>query len=116
METILPVFFTFQSAIQLYHWNTFSHSRHEAAGELYTAMNELIDRFVEVFIGRFHRPVFRKDLAITVPRLTHKSVVPFLRSFLLFLRDLGALPSELLNIRDEMKAEIDRTLYRFTQK
>jgi DNA-binding ferritin-like protein len=38
--------------IKLYHWKTHSYSTHKATDELYSKLNENIDKFMEVLLGK----------------------------------------------------------------
>ena len=109
-------FLSFQANIQVYHWQTYSHSRHEAAGELYEEMTDLIDEFMEVYMGNSKKRIKLESDSIAVKTHTSRSIVVYLREFLLFLDHLETTESSLLNIRDEMKAVILRALYKFTQR
>lgn len=104
---------SFLQTIQLYHWRTYSHSRHVASSELYEQMTGLVDRFMEVYMGRYKRIAYKNQIP-DVHDHTHKSIIPYLRSFVRFLDTLPFHESDLLNIRDEMTGLINRTLYLFT--
>jgi len=108
----------FLPTIQFYHWRTFSHARHTAAGTLYEEMTGLIDQFMEVSISHTgKRPTLdKKRSRIVVETHTEKSIVAFLRSFVKRLASLRLEASDLANIRDEMLASVHRALYLFTQK
>ena len=38
--------------VKLYHWKTTSYATHKATDELYTSLNENIDKFIEVLLGK----------------------------------------------------------------
>jgi hypothetical protein len=38
--------------VKIYHWNTHSYAQHKATDELYSQLNEHIDKFVEVMLGK----------------------------------------------------------------
>ena len=38
--------------VKLYHWNTHVYSVHKSTDELYKNLDENIDKFVEVFLGK----------------------------------------------------------------
>ena len=44
-----------QTQIRFYHWQTKSYARHQAYGGTYDAMDDLIDSFVEVLMGKYGR-------------------------------------------------------------
>jgi hypothetical protein len=119
---IIQFFMTLRNGSKNYHWNTTSYARHKASDQFVENMDKLIDRFVEVYIGKHGRPAgLGKDMALTLPGTTEKSIIAFLLSACDWLTN--SLPkmikpkdTDLLNIRDEMLAEINQTLYLFTQK
>jgi len=108
----------FLPTIQMYHWRTFSHARHVASGELYEKMTSLLDEFVEVYMGLSgKRPLLdARHNTLTVKTFTEKKIVSFLTSYVSYLSTLNLPSSDLLNIRDEMLAILNRTIYLFSQK
>jgi hypothetical protein len=115
---IVVNFLSFQNNIQTYHWVTRSYSRHKASGKLYKNMNELIDKFVEVLQGARNRRADLND-SLTVQSLNDTQVVGYLRRFREYLVGLSnALDSvtetNLINLRDEMVAAVDQSMYLFS--
>ena len=39
-------------AIKLFHWKTTSYATHKATDELYTKLNENMDSFIEILLGK----------------------------------------------------------------
>ena len=113
MAEILTNFLIFQTTIKVYHWNTTSHSRHVASGELYEEISELIDEFMEVYMGT--KRIVHGDLDLHIRKLSNRNAIPYLRSFIVFLNGLDKLSPDLSNIRDEMMAVVHRTIYKFAQ-
>lgn len=106
--------------IQLYHWQTRSNARHVAAGKLYEKMIDLIDEFMEVFMGRHHRVRLVGKSSIPLISLDAKGADNYLKDNIAFFSNLETfLPelkkdTDLLNIRDAIVGELNRTLYLFT--
>ena len=79
-----------------------------------------MDSFVEVYMGRYGRDKsLNKEMTITLPSFTDKSVVAFFEDACVWLTEklpklISEKDSDLLNIRDEILAEINQTLYLFT--
>jgi hypothetical protein len=46
-------FFTLKIVNKLYHWNTTSYPRHIASDRFDNVLKSLVDKFMEVFIGRY---------------------------------------------------------------
>lgn len=105
--------------IKLYHWETKTFSRHKASDELHSKLSELIDKFIEVYIGGYTRPIFNEVFKIKVNQLDDNNIKDVLHEYIRFLqykipKYIKESDTHLLNIRDEMLAEINKTLYLFT--
>lgn len=118
-EQIVQIFFHMMLNIKLYHWETTNFARHKASDELHSNLSGLIDKFVEVYIGGYKRPKFTSTFSVTVKQLNDSSIIEILNEYTAFLKhELPKFVKEsdthLLNIRDEMLAEINQALYLFT--
>ena len=51
-EKILITLVTITTQIKLYHWQTLVHPRHVASGDLYSELDDLVDKFIEALQGR----------------------------------------------------------------
>jgi hypothetical protein len=45
-------FLTLRNQIKLYHWSTGSYARHKATDEAVARLDEHIDKYVEVYLGK----------------------------------------------------------------
>ena len=112
---IVVFFFELQLNIKLYHWTTESYSNHKATDKLLDNLSDLIDSFVEKYMGAFSRPVMKSGSSVLIQNMTKTKYVKLLKTAQEYLRgDLDKIISkntELLNIRDEMLGEIDQALY-----
>ena len=117
MDEVHLIQFVFQllHQVKLYHWATMSYSLHKALDDLHGSLSALTDKLVESYIGKFHRQPLKKfELSISV---TSDAAVSKVQKFLesanstltQMQRDVKC--SELQNIIDELKGEIDNTLY-----
>ena len=100
--------------VKLYHWNTTSFARHKATDQFADSIDPLIDRFVEVFSGRYNIKPNISDIMLNQKFVTDDGIIDFLRAIKGYLeRDVPkfANDSELLNIRDELLAEINKMNY-----
>ncbi|NBO99421.1 MAG: hypothetical protein EBU90_04740 [Proteobacteria bacterium] len=118
-ENIVQVFFHMTTTIKLYHWQTQVYSRHVATDGLLTQLHQLIDQFVETYIGRYRRPDFGGKLDLEIEELTESSAQETLKYYIRFLKTkvpmyLKEDDTDLLNIRDEIVGVLNRTLYLFT--
>jgi hypothetical protein len=114
---IVSVFFHMRSQIKLYHWQTRSFSEHKATDDLVTALDTNIDKFIEVYMGRYGRPYIKKTLP--VKNLTVTGIRSFITKSDEWLasslpRMLKKTDSDLLNIRDEILADLNQIKYLFT--
>jgi hypothetical protein len=114
---LIQDFMNFLVNMKIYHWKTNSYPRHKASDECFEKIQELIDEFVEVYIGKYSRSkMFSHDgskKSYSILNLNDKTVIPFVNKFKVKLEKLK-LKGDLLNIRDEMVAELNQCLYLFT--
>ena len=120
MSKLLQYFFYYQTLIKIFHWQTKNYAQHVASDQLYTSLLSLIDQWVEVYQGKYDVLTFKEDNKMTVP-LRNMDLDGFklhLNQFKEFL--MNQLPkyiddkmqnTDLLNIRDEMLAITNKTLY-----
>lgn len=116
---IIQKFLQFATYIKLYHWSTQSYSRHKASDELYENIQTGMDKFVEVYIGIYGRKeVFKGKASNYDLRIyTDKDAIIMLDMIVQFLeKDIPKLVKEtdLLNIRDEILANVNQAKYLFT--
>jgi len=127
MSKIIKTFLEFQSQLKLYHWQTYSYSRHIASDELFQNMLKKTDVFVETMQGLYHVHISLKGStrSFQLSNLSETNIISYLKSYLLFLKNIHLhLPkkspkkdiSSLLNLRDEMMEEVQQTLHLFTLK
>jgi hypothetical protein len=121
MSKILQYFFYYQNLIKVFHWQTNKYSQHVASDQLYTSLQTLTDQWVEVYQGKYQTLTFEDD-KVNVP-LRNVDLDDFklhLTQFKTFLmRDIPKFlgddkemkHTDLYNIRDEMLAITNKTLY-----
>lgn len=117
LSKIVHTFLQFQNDVKIYHWQTFSYSRHKSSDALYQNLVNLIDEFVETFMGQLETRV-RVSSTLKLRNLTDKQIPGIVRKFKLFLQHLDKMvpyiTTDLLNIRDELLAITDKTMYLFS--
>jgi len=120
MSKLLQYFFYYQTLIKIFHWQTKNYAQHVASDQLYTSLLSLIDQWVEVYQGKYDILTFKEDNKMTVPlrNMDLDGLKLHLNQFKEFL--MNQLPkyiddkmqnTDLLNIRDEMLAITNKTLY-----
>jgi DNA-binding ferritin-like protein len=107
--------------VKVYHWRTKSYAVHKATDELYENLNEYIDKFVEVMLGKEGSRLDMKDrkIIITDPS-TKTEFKKIMYDYRVLLEDkMNQYISEkgntdLYNIRDEILGNINQFLYLIT--
>jgi hypothetical protein len=114
------------NTIKIYHWSTLSYPTHKATDELHSKMSELVDSFIEIYIGHLSRrgggagagiPVFKRGAASEISFCECKSLDIFckkLDGYITFMEGLTKRLdgyTDLVNIRDEMVGAVAQTLY-----
>jgi hypothetical protein len=122
MASMITEFFKIQNQFKVLHWQTRSYSRHKAYGKVYDSLSDLTDTFIEVYMGKYGRVRFDGDgESVELKNSDSMSVAEFLDSTIEFLLGLtedmdDKADTDLLNIRDEMLAQINRLKYLLTLK
>lgn len=121
MTECITNFLTLQSQLRILHWQTSSFAEHKALGAAYEGLDDLIDSFVEAYMGK-HGKEFDANITITLynyndaqPAAVMERASDFLTNELPSYLD-EETDTELLNIRDEMLSLVDSTKYLLTLK
>ena len=116
------------NTIKIYHWSTLSYPTHKATDELHEKLSELVDSFIEKYIGHLSRrseggssttgvPVFKKGAAAAVGFCECKSLEIFCKKLDEYISYMEGLTqrldgyTDLVNIRDEMVGAMAQALY-----
>jgi hypothetical protein len=118
INEIVSMCFTLQLLNKLYHWNTTSFSRHKATDEFNSSLQSILDKFVEVYIGRYTVKPIVKKLRLDETNLTDDGIVRIFIAVREYLKtfDKKFTDTDLLNLRDELLANVNQTLYLFNLK
>ena len=106
--------------VKLFHWQTKSYAAHKALDDLYSKLNEHIDKFVEVQQGKDQGRF--KQLSSRIVLNGYDNQEEFMTRIFNFREFLTDLPlfldnkrdSDLLNIKDEILGDINQFLYLMT--
>lgn len=117
---IVTLMLTLRNQIKIYHWQTKEFSRHKATDDLVDTLDKNIDKFTEVYMGKYGRPDFKGRTACIKIHNFHDTDGPkYLQSAVNWLS--SSLPkylkrndTDLLNIRDEILADLNQARYLFT--
>lgn len=111
--------------VHIFHWKTLSYPIHKATDMLYSNLNEHIDKYVEILIGKTNVRLNMNDfdcLKITMTSMKRKNmndasqlyhiVSSFIRELIVFHRKFDyELDTDLFNIRDEIIGDLNQFLY-----
>jgi hypothetical protein len=124
----VPRFLQMVNTVKLYHWRTLSYSTHKATDDLFVKLNEKVDEFMEILLGKQSSETARAAILTVGDRMgplqTHTNNDDFkavIKSYIAFLLHLSEEPSfntlantDLLNLRDEMVGIFNQFLYLLT--
>lgn len=115
--SIVTAMMEIRDQIKVYHWQTKSFARHKATDDFVTTLDGLIDSFVEVYMGKYGRP--KVSGSIKLHNFSESAAKSFVAKQTAFLskvlpRKLKSTDTDLLNIRDEVLALVNKTNYLFT--
>jgi hypothetical protein len=109
--------------VKIHHWKTHSYATHKATDELYSKLNDDIDKFMEVLLGKIgNRVDLTKVKSIPIRDFTSleqmkKAIVDF-KSYLVDLDSNKVMNimsnSDLYNIRDEILGDLNQFMYLLT--
>lgn len=111
--------------LRIFHWQTTSYAEHQAFGLTYDSLDETIDKFVEVYMGK-HGRVFQMgdNFNVQLYNYSSENLNQYIEKTIDYLT-YNLLPSseyepvkntDLLNIRDEMLGDINKLKYLLTLK
>ncbi len=109
--------FTLRTQLKLHHWQTHEFSTHKATDEILLKLDDLIDEYVEIYMGEYGRPSVTKGTGmIQIKNLSEKAVVSFVKEAIVhlqtkFVKGYKASDTALLTVRDEMIGALQKLLY-----
>jgi len=124
-KEITIVFLEILLMVKLFHWKTTSFATHKATDELYTKLNENIDSFIEILLGKSgSRTDLMKNKNIRLVDLSSqeslKKQIESFKGYLVGLNDNKAMKqmtnTDLFNIRDTILGDLNQFLYLLTFK
>ena len=118
-KDLVQKLFQFQSELKLYHWQTFSYARHKASDKLVSTTIDFIDIFIESYMGKYQRVRSPNTITIRTGINDTNVVKKVIEPFLAFLKEFDVIfrqDTELINLKDEFVASIQKTKYLFTLK
>ena len=122
MTRLISTFLGIQAQFKVFHWQTQSYAKHIAYGDIYNNFGELSDNFMEIYMGKYSRVVLEGEVdAIILSNIGEVKIEDFLETIIDFLLSFNNRldnnrDSDLLNLRDEMLAAINKLKYLLTLK
>ena len=117
---IVNLMLTLRNQVKIYHWETKNFARHKATDELVDKLDASIDKFVEVYVGKYGRPTLNSRTgSIRIRNFNDQEAPVLLKQAINWMTTklpslLKPTDTDLLNIRDEILADLNQTLYLFT--
>jgi hypothetical protein len=118
--SIISDFIAVHQQFRVLHWQTVSYAEHNAYGNIYSSLDNLIDAFMETFMGKYGRPALEgEEDGICFKNITEIDIEAFLEEVVQFLLSFNNslnnnTDSDLINLRDEMLAEVNKLKYLLT--
>lgn len=122
-QTIVLTFIEMLNTIKLYHWKTMSYATHKATDELYSKLNENIDTFVEIMLGKNGSRINLTNVKSN-PIRDFSNSSDFLKqmeTYKQFLVNINQTFSpalkehtDILNVRDELLGNFNQFMYLMT--
>jgi DNA-binding ferritin-like protein len=122
----VPIFLNMLNTVKLYHWKTTNYATHKATDDLYASLNDKLDNFVEVLLGKndmggrakYLSSMPMQKLTIYSNNTDFSKQIDQYKTFLINLSDNALLSekrnTDLLAIRDEILADLNKFLYLLT--
>jgi DNA-binding ferritin-like protein len=117
---LVELFLTLQNQMRVFHWQTTSFAEHKAFGKTYEALDDLIDNFIEIHMGKNERPMAKDKFNISLFNISEDKTSVIDAYIDVLMEDLPQALNEkdtdLLNIRDEMVGELNKLKYLLSLK
>lgn len=124
-ENIISLCLQILNTVKLYHWKTMKYSEHKATDELYGELNDKIDEFVEVLIGKDGKRInLSGKKSIKVDDFNNsnafKNYIEKSKKYLINMTNNKNISTpentDLMNIRDEILGILNKFTYLLTLK
>lgn len=118
LNEIMKFLFTIQIINKLYHLNTTSFARHKASDAFDDSLQTHIDRFAETYIGRYNVKPVVNSIKIDQDFISDDGIVRLYIQVKTYLENLNRFFSDpdLLAIRDDLLADVNKSVYLFQLK
>ena len=119
-KQITCLFLEMLMMVKLFHWKTTSYATHKATDELYEKLNENIDEFIEILLGKTNSRInLTKNKKIRLIDLSSpnelKREVEKFKNYLVDLNKNSVMKkmsnTDLFNVRDTILGHLNQFLY-----
>ena len=118
IQDVISQFIKFQQQLRILHWGTRSYARHKAFDEIYAELHGVIDKFVEVYQGKYGVIKFPSGVKVDLENAESTDINKLLQEFCKVLIEVvpkeiqeGPTNTDLLNIRDEILGAVNKLKY-----
>ena len=119
-HVMIPVLFRFRQQLHVYHWQTTRYARHKASDELLGSLTDFIDKFMEIYFGKYGRVAFPEEVNIKIGNMSDENGMKFLDEMINYY--IEVLPTyldpkndtDLLNLKDEILASTNQIKYLYS--
>jgi len=119
MNVITPLI-QFQQQLRIFHWQAETHAQHVVLGKAYENLDDLVDSFVETYMGIFGKSKPTNTFNLVLYPLTNlDEVFQIIEEFISYLKEMNyeiESETDLLNIRDSILGEINQLKYLLSLK
>lgn len=118
LNEIMKFLFTIQLINKLYHLNTTSFARHKASDAFDDSLQGHIDRFAETYVGRYNVKPIVTSIKIDQDFISDDGIARLYMQVRTYLENLNRMftDPDLLTIRDDLLADVNKSLYLFQLK
>lgn len=119
IEDFLREFLQTYSQFFLFHWQTKNHGSHVAFDEANEDLEDMMDRFVEAYQGKYGRVFFSENSSIQLINFSISGSKSFIQNYIDFLinfkkNSLKEEDIDLSAVLDEMVGRLNKLLYLLT--
>jgi hypothetical protein len=117
---MIPVLFRFRQQLHVYHWQTPSYARHKASDELLGSLTGFIDKFMEIYFGKYGRVAFPTEVNIKIGNMNDEDGMKFLDEMINYYIEVlptylnAKTDTDLLNLRDEILGSTNQIKYLYS--
>ena len=97
--------------VHIFHLQTTTYAEHMALGDLYDAVQDTTDEWAEALIGSENgkRPSLKTNIELS--DYSEGAAAKYVEEFIGWLNKIGDLPTDVLNMRDDLLAKAHKTRY-----